>query len=237
MCFLEWSASHYIIEGLNTGAFTICLKFHYVAPQFFIFRRTVQIAPNFLHWNVHIFLFGLILRDIPNSITPRITLRLLPIPVQAVPPPPPYSLPPFVPCPGQKNRRRPVPVPVTGVRYNSLLWMCTVNTLTWTLSVRLLSILVGLLDHLCTRQCRRPPPPPLLPPHYSPPTFFSCPKSRNRWKACTCARDRLALQQLALNVHVKHWPDLTSLSGCIFSLIGNCWKFSLSNSEVSLEDI
>ena len=24
-------------------------------------------------------------------------------------------------CPGQRNRRRPVPVPVTGVRYNSLL--------------------------------------------------------------------------------------------------------------------
>ena len=34
-------------------------------------------------------------------------------------------------CPGQRNRRRLVPVPVTGVRYNSLLWMCTLNTLTW----------------------------------------------------------------------------------------------------------
>ena len=34
-------------------------------------------------------------------------------------------------CPGQKNRWRPVPVPMTGVRYNSLLWMCTLNTLTW----------------------------------------------------------------------------------------------------------
>ena len=34
-------------------------------------------------------------------------------------------------CPGQSNQRRPVPVPVTGVRYNSLLWMCTLNTLTW----------------------------------------------------------------------------------------------------------
>ena len=45
-------------------------------------------------------------------------------PMQAVPP---YPL--FFPCP---NRRRPVvPVPVTGVRYNSLLWMCTLNTLTW----------------------------------------------------------------------------------------------------------
>ena len=35
------------------------------------------------------------------------------------------------PCPGQRNRRRSVPVPVTGVRYNSFLWMCTLNTLTW----------------------------------------------------------------------------------------------------------
>ena len=34
-------------------------------------------------------------------------------------------------CPRQRNQRRPVPVPVTGVRYNSLLWMCTLNTLTW----------------------------------------------------------------------------------------------------------
>ena len=38
-----------------------------------------------------------------------------------------------------------------------------------------------------------PPPPP--PPH-----FFPCPG--------TCARDRRALQQLTLNVHVKH-SDLT----------------------------
>ena len=50
-------------------------------------------------------------------------------PVQAVPH---YSLPPpFFSCPGQRNRRKPVPVPVTSVRYNSLLWMCTLNTLTW----------------------------------------------------------------------------------------------------------
>ena len=34
-------------------------------------------------------------------------------------------------CPGQRNQQRPVPVPVTGVRYNSLLWMCTLNNLTW----------------------------------------------------------------------------------------------------------
>ena len=115
-------------------------KFHYVAPQFYIFRRTVWIAPNFLHWNAHIFLFGLILRDIPNSITPQTTLRLLPIPVgllvipctrQCRRPPLPHTPSPFVSCPGQRNRRRPVPVPVTGVRYNSLLWMCALNTLIW----------------------------------------------------------------------------------------------------------
>ena len=46
-------------------------------------------------------------------------------PVQAVPhfSPPPPPPPPFYfySCPGQRNRRRTVPVPVTGVRYNSLL--------------------------------------------------------------------------------------------------------------------
>ena len=30
-----------------------------------------------------------------------------------------------------KGRSVPVTVTVTGVRYNSLLWMCTLNTLTW----------------------------------------------------------------------------------------------------------
>ena len=114
-------------------------KTHYVAPQFFIFRRTVWIAPNFLHWNAHIFLFGLILLDIPNSITPQTTLRLLPIPVGllVLPCTRQYRWPPltpsllFFPCPGQRSRRWPVPVPVTGVRYNSWLWLCTLNTLTW----------------------------------------------------------------------------------------------------------
>ena len=41
-----------------------------------------------------------------------------------------------------------------------------------------------------------PPPPP---PYTFP--LFSCPG--------TCSRDRRALQQLALNVHVKHRSDLT----------------------------
>ena len=45
-------------------------------------------------------------------------------PVQAVPP---YSLPPPPPCvscPGQKNHLRPVPVPMTGVHYNSFVYWC-----------------------------------------------------------------------------------------------------------------
>ena len=92
-------------------------KTRYVALQLFIFRRTVQIAPNFLHEMRTYFSFALILRDIPNSITPQNTLRLLLIPVpRLLPPPPPHCF-----CPGQRNQRRPVPVPVTGVRYNSFL--------------------------------------------------------------------------------------------------------------------
>ena len=71
-----------------------------------------------------------ILRDIPNSITLQTTLRLLPIPVGLLVLPCirecrlyPVTIPTpfFPPCPGQRNRRRSVPVPVTGVRYNSLL--------------------------------------------------------------------------------------------------------------------
>ena len=48
------------------------------------------------------------------------------VPASAGAPRPPPPLPPLLPshffsCPGLKNRRRPVPGPVTGVRYNSLL--------------------------------------------------------------------------------------------------------------------
>ena len=50
----------------------------------------------------------------------------------------------------------------------------------------------GLLVLPCTRQCRLSP--------LTPSSFFSCPGQRNRRKA----RDRRALQQLALNVHVKY---------------------------------
>ena len=89
-------------------------KTHYVAPQFFILWRTVQIAPNFLHWNAHIFLFWLNptghskFHNTSNHPPPatdsgRTARTPLYPPVQAVRP---YSLPPFCSCPGQRNRRR-----------------------------------------------------------------------------------------------------------------------------------
>ena len=49
-------------------------------------------------------------------------------PVQAVPL---YSLNLYFSYPGQRNWRRMARVPVTSVRYNTLLWICTLNTLTW----------------------------------------------------------------------------------------------------------
>ena len=85
------------------------------------------------------FSFGLILWDIPNSLTPQSTLSLLPIPI-------------------------------------------------------------GLLILPCTHQCRQSL---LLPAPFS---FLSW--TEKLVKAGTYARDRRALQQLALNVHVKH-SDLT----------------------------
>ena len=89
------------------------------------------------------FSFGLILRDIPNSITPQTILHLLPIPV-------------------------------------------------------------GLLVPPCTHQCRRSPLTPSSP-------FFVLSQTEEPAKAGTCACDRRVLQQLALNVHIKH-SDLDSFS-------------------------
>ena len=63
------------------------------------------------------FSFGLILQDMPNSITPQNTNRLLPIPVRLLVLPCtcqcrqslPYSLPsPFFSCSRQRNQLRPV---------------------------------------------------------------------------------------------------------------------------------
>ena len=79
------------------------------------------------------FSFGLILRDIPNSITRQNTDsgRTARTPLYpSVQPVPLYPLF-FFSCPGERNRRRPVSVRVTGVRYNNLFLMGTLNTLTW----------------------------------------------------------------------------------------------------------
>ena len=89
---------------------------------------------NFLHWNAQKFLFGLILHDIPNSITHQTTFHLLPTPVGLlVLSVPPYSLPPpfFSPSRTKELAKATTLVPMTGIHYNSLLWMCTLNTLTW----------------------------------------------------------------------------------------------------------
>ena len=43
---------------------------------------------------------------------------------------------------------------------------------------------------------------------YSLPSFFFLSRTEEPAKSGTCAHDRRALHQFALNVHVKHWPDL-----------------------------
>ena len=68
-------------------------------------------------------------------------------------------------------------------------------------TLRLLPNPVGLLVLPCTCQCRRSPPP------LNPSPFFLS-QTEEPAKAGICARDRRALRQLALNVHVKH-SDLT----------------------------
>ena len=80
------------------------------------------------------------------------------------------------------------------------------NRLSAPMVLRLLPIPVGLLILPCTSQCRRSAP--LLPP-------FFLSQTEEPANAGTCARDRGALQQLALNVHAKHsdltWPDVTPM--------------------------
>ena len=95
------------------------------------------------------------------------------------------------------------------------------NSLKPALDWSLLPILVGLLVIPCTHQCRSP-----ITPY---PLFF--PVSE---KAGTCARDRRALQQLALNVHIKHltWPK----PGLIFEPITSQphgWWHSHFSTETS----
>ena len=67
----------------------------------------------------------------------------------------------------------------------------TLNTL------RLLPTSVGLLALPCTRQCRRSPPP-----HPSPLFYFLSRTEEPAKVAATCANDRRAIQQLALNVQL-----------------------------------
>ena len=59
----------------------IWATFRYVAPRFFIFRRTPSKLRQISFIEMRIYFSGLILRNIPNSITPQTTLRLLPIAV------------------------------------------------------------------------------------------------------------------------------------------------------------
>ena len=60
-------------------------------------------------------------------------------------------------------------------------------------------------SHCLYLPVQTPPPPP-------PPSFFPLSWTEEPTKTGTCSHDRRALQQLALNVHVKHWPDLTSVT-------------------------
>ena len=56
-------------------------KTHYVTPQFLFFGGPSIIAPNFLRWNAHIFLFWLNPTGHSKFHNTSNTLRLLPIPV------------------------------------------------------------------------------------------------------------------------------------------------------------
>ena len=72
-----------------------------------------------------------------------------------------------------------------------------------TLTLRLLPIPVGLLVYSLVPASAGGPPPPLTHPPFC---FLS--RTDEPAKTGTCARDRRALQQPALNVHSKNY-DLT----------------------------
>ena len=72
----------------HTMAFATPVGLYKLPQIFFIEMRTY-------------FSFGLIVRDIPNSITPQTTLRLLPIPVGLL----------VLPCTRQCRRSPPPPLP------------------------------------------------------------------------------------------------------------------------------
>ena len=85
-----------------------------------------------------------------------------------------------------------------------ILFLLNPNSITPQNTLHLLPIPLGLLVLPCIRQCRRFLSPPPLLPH----PFFFLSWTEKPALAGTCAHDRHALQQLALNVHVKH-SDLT----------------------------
>ena len=120
-------------------------KFHYVAPQLFIFRHTVQIEPNSLHWNAHIFLFWLNptghskFRNTSNHPPPatdsgRTACIPLYPPVQAVPPPPLLPFP-FFPVPDRRALQQlalNVHVKHSDLNWPDLSWLdLTWPVLTW----------------------------------------------------------------------------------------------------------
>ena len=110
----------------NIRTFTKTWQQHFTTPPPLTFQ---QHFPTFTKtWQQHFttplpqtFLqhFHTFTSPLPATDSGRTACTPLYLPVQAVPP---YSLlpPPFF-----------FPVPVIVVRYNSLLWMCTLNTLTW----------------------------------------------------------------------------------------------------------
>ena len=119
-------------------------KFHYVAPQFFIFRRTVQITPNYAKF--------------PSLKCVHMSLWLNPTGHSKF----------------HNTLNHPPPATDSGRTAGTPLY----------------------------------PPVQVVPP-YSLSTFIFLSRTEEPAKAGTCVRDRRALQQLSLNMHVKHWPDLT----------------------------
>ena len=105
----------------NCATFGLLIQKHYVSPIFFFADcpnctkfPSLKCAHN-PFW----------LNPTGRSITPQTTLHLLVLPCTSqcrrFPPPPPHPLPSFFSCPEQRNQQKSVPVPVTGMHYNSLL--------------------------------------------------------------------------------------------------------------------
>ena len=72
--------------------------------------------------------------------------------------------------------------------------------------------------HIQTARTPLYPPVQAVLPLSPPPLFFPLYRTEQPVKAGTCARDRRALQQLALNVHVKH-SELTFRVSCYSTFV------------------